>query len=496
MAEDYIITDVGHLDPAARRVGTVLDGKWTLNRLLGVGGMAAVYEATHRNGARAAIKLFPFSVTTSAEFAERILREGQLANKIGHPAIVRVLDDHLDREREYAYLVMELLDGETARQRIERTGPMSPIEAVEFSIELADCLAAAHEKGVVHRDIKPENLFITTEGRLKVLDFGVARAVDGTSSSVTRTGAMLGTPAYMSPEQARGRPSELSARSDIYSAGATLLFLVAGEFVHEGESAQEVMVRAAWTPPKKMQERGLGIPPPICKVIDRCCEFEQKDRYPSALDMRADLEEARTVLSRDPKSAEPIRRTSKMPPPRGPVSTAPLPLRPTPQTSAEMTVADRTPPPAADSSRTHVAPNRRTALLVGGGVTVVVVALALALRPKTAPETAVPPLPPKPAAVEAPRPAPPPTTTITVAPAKQPEAVPEVTTRSATTRVGKRTQAAKAPAPRKPAPSLAVASVAPVATPKPTAPAAPAPSPRTNVVASPPTKPSGRDVGY
>jgi len=113
-----------HLDPAGRRIGTVLDGKWKLDSILGVGGMAAVYAATHRNGARAAIKLFPFSVTTSVEFAERILREGYLANKIGHPAVVRVLDDHLDREAEYAYLVMELLEGETARQRVERTGPM------------------------------------------------------------------------------------------------------------------------------------------------------------------------------------------------------------------------------------------------------------------------------------------------------------------------------------------------------------------------------------
>src|SRR4029079_302566 len=104
-----------HMDPANRRIGSILDGKWTLDRLLGVGGMAAVYAATHRNGARAAIKLFPFSVTTSLESAERILREGSLANKIGHSAIVRVLDDHLDREREYAYLVMELLEGQTAR---------------------------------------------------------------------------------------------------------------------------------------------------------------------------------------------------------------------------------------------------------------------------------------------------------------------------------------------------------------------------------------------
>jgi len=182
-----------HMDPANRRVGSILDGKWTLEALLGVGGMAAVYAATHRNGARAAIKLFPFSVTTSPEFAERILREGYLANKIGHPSVVRVLDDHLDREREYAYLVMELLEGETAREHIERLGPMTPFDAVNYVIDLCECLNAAHDKGVVHRDIKPENLFLTTENRLKVLDFGVARALDGSSS--TRTGSMLGTPA-------------------------------------------------------------------------------------------------------------------------------------------------------------------------------------------------------------------------------------------------------------------------------------------------------------
>src|SRR5690349_8200648 len=171
MGESASASDTGHLDPATKRIGTVLGGKWTLDSLLGVGGMAAVYAATHRNGARAAIKLFPFSVTTSAEFAERILREGYLANKIGHPAVVRVLDDHLDREREYAYLVMELLEGETARQRVERTGPMSPLEAVRYMIDLVDCLAAAHARGVVHRDIKPENLFLTDDGKLKVLDF-------------------------------------------------------------------------------------------------------------------------------------------------------------------------------------------------------------------------------------------------------------------------------------------------------------------------------------
>jgi serine/threonine-protein kinase len=373
--------DRSHLDPASRRVGTVLDGKWTLDRLLGVGGMAAVYAGTHRNGARAAIKLFPFSVTTSPESAERILREGYLANKIGHPAVVRVLDDHLDREREYAYLVMELLEGETARQRVERTGPLSPLEAAGYMIDLASALAAAHAKGVVHRDIKPENLFLTHAGELKVLDFGVARALDGTSTSVTRTGATLGTPAYMSPEQARGRPSEISPRSDLYSTGATLLFLITGEFMHPGESAQEVMVRAAWTPAEKIADRGLGVPEAIATIIDRACAFEPDDRYQSALELKDALQEASRLLAGDPAASQPVLRPSNYPG-SAPSPTAPLPLsRPT--GSAEATVADEGETP--DEGETKTLPNqrsRRATWWVGSGLTAAVAALLVALWPR------------------------------------------------------------------------------------------------------------------
>ena len=496
---DEPASDTSHLDPASRRVGTVLDGKWTLDHLLGVGGMAAVYAATHRNGARAAIKLFPFSVTTSAEFAERILREGYLANKIGHEAIVRVLDDHLDREREYAYLVMELLDGETARQRVERGGPMSPIEAVEFFIELADCLAAAHDKGVVHRDIKPENLFITKDRHLKVLDFGVARAMDSTSTSVTRTGAMLGTPAYMSPEQARGRPSELSSRSDIYSAGATLLFLVAGEFIHEGESAQEIMVRSAWTPPKKMSERRLGIPAPIAAIIDRACEFDPKDRYQTAAEMWSDLESARDVLAGDPKSTEPIARTSKIPPPRGPVFTAPLPLnRPTPSSAAERTVADLTPTSLMQESSWALSTPRRRAtiwLSVAGALLLAAI-LAATLRagnhsePTRAAEPRQPPLHAASSAVPTPTheevtvPLP---TAVTLAPGEA-ASLPNVPSRVDGTK--RRTLVARSddhrPTTTLHAPATSsVPSVVPVAI----------PSARMSPV-PPAIKPTGRDVGY
>jgi serine/threonine protein kinase len=491
---DEPASDTSHFDPASRRVGMVLDGKWKLDRLLGVGGMAAVYAATHRNGARAAIKLFPFSVTTSAEFAERILREGYLANKIGHPAIVRVLDDHLDREREYAYLVMELLEGQTARERVERGGPMSPVEAVEFAIELVDCLAAAHDAGVIHRDIKPENLFLTEERHLKVLDFGVARAMDSSSSSVTRTGAMLGTPAYMSPEQARGRPSELSARSDIYSTGATLLFLVAGEFVHEGESAQEVMVRAAWTPPKKMGERGLGIPEPIAAIIDRACEFEAKHRYQTAAEMRVDLEAARTALAGDPKSAEPIARTSKIPP--GPLVTAPLPLgRPTPSSAAQQTIADRTPPPPThESDPTLSMPSRRATLGLGAAAALVFVVLLVVLRAGSRAEpvrnTGPPGEPPhagRPAKQE---------------PAPAPAVVPEPTAAAVAVDPGASAHApntsslSDGPKPRPTGTRPSPARSSPVTPPNPKPPAVTAAPIRTSAVTAPTAKPTGRDVGY
>ncbi|HEX7669735.1 MAG TPA: protein kinase [Polyangiaceae bacterium] len=499
---DEPVSDTSHLDPASRRVGTVLDGKWTLDRLLGVGGMAAVYAATHRNGARAAIKLFPFSVTTSAEFAERILREGYLANKIGHSAIVRVLDDHLDREREYAYLVMELLEGQTARERVERGGPMSPIEAVEFAIELMDCLAAAHTAGVIHRDIKPENLFLTDDHHLKVLDFGVARAMNSTSSSVTRTGAMLGTPAYMSPEQARGRPSELSARSDIYSAGATLLFLVAGEFVHEGESAQEVMVRAAWTPPKKMEERGLGLPLSIAAVIDRACEFEAKERYQTAAEMLADLEAARTVLAGDPKSTEPIARTSKRPP-RGPIVTAPLPLsRPTPSSQSEQTIADRTPQPPTPASdhRTPSMPSRRTTLGLGALTVVLLAVLFVVLRAggsRNEPVHSSTPSLQSPHETSTAKHTPPEPEVVRVAPVAVDTSPSPPGPKTQPLPESPRVRPVASHAALLPHPSSAPRVVAPVAPPSTRSSLVPAAPPiRASAAAAPITKPVGRDVGY
>jgi serine/threonine-protein kinase len=453
-----------------KRIGTVLGGKWTLERLLGIGGMAAVYAATHR--------------TTSAEFAERILREGVLANKIGHPSVVRVLDDHLDRDREHAYLVMELLEGETARQRVERLGPMSPIEALDFSMELLHCLATAHEKGVVHRDIKPENLFLTDDGTLKVLDFGVARAIDNTSSSVTRTGAMLGTPAYMSPEQARGKPSEISPRSDIYSAGATLLFLLTGEFVHEGESAQEIMVRAAWTPAHKTSERGLGLPIAMADVIDKACAFDPADRYQTAASMRRALEAARTALSSDvPTTGSIVRVRPREATSNAATLTAPLPLR--------VTRADQ-PTLVEDDAEPAGVPSRRPAWIIAASAAAVALASFVAFlsfgsadsKDTAAVEAASSSTPAKPS-VAGPKPV-----AAAVAAPRAPEPLPE---------------AAPAPAPAK---AIATRSGASASSARPAAKRPPGKpgSPATIPVTTAPQKPAGtpisrlspseRDVGY
>lgn len=298
-------------DLARKRLGQMLNDKWHLDELLGVGGMAAVYAATHRNGSRVAIKLLPFSLATGPEVCQRLLREGYLANRIAHPAVVRVLDDHIDYEREFAYLVMDLLHGETARQRFDAQGTFEPVAALELMIELTDCLKAAHQANIIHRDIKPENLFLTEHG-LKVLDFGIARALDG-NSSLTQTGTSLGTPAYMSPEQARGKQAELSIKSDIYSVGATLFFLLTGETLHQGENPMELMVKVAWTPAPSAATLCPSLPAEIVEIVDRCCAFDPAARYSDAHALEAALIEACSRLGGAPRQTTPPARWSLAP---------------------------------------------------------------------------------------------------------------------------------------------------------------------------------------
>jgi len=204
------------------RVGSVLRGKWRLDEVIGVGGMASVFAATHRNQSRVAIKMLHPEVSLDAEVTARFLREGYVANAVGHPGTVAVLDDDV-AEDGAPFLVMELLEGETLDELLNRSGPRSFEEAASLVHQLLDVLAAAHDRHIVHRDIKPENLFLTHEGRLKVLDFGIARLRELSISSGggTSAGSVLGTPPFMAPEQAHGHWDQVDGRTDLWAAGAT-----------------------------------------------------------------------------------------------------------------------------------------------------------------------------------------------------------------------------------------------------------------------------------
>src|SRR5262245_32325664 len=253
---EILTSDVSTDDPiealrarAAARLGQVLREKWRVDMLLGLGGMAAVYAATHvNNGRRVAIKLLHTELSTNGEVRTRFLREGYVANKLEHPGSVAVLDDDVAEDGS-AFLVMELLEGETLEDRRERTGTLPVHEVLSLADRLLDVLAAAHDRGIVHRDIKPENVFLTREGTVKVLDFGIARMreISGSRMTLTSTGA-IGTPAFMPPEQARGRWDDVGPHSDIWSVGATMYTLLAGQLVHNAETVNELMLAAMTKP--------------------------------------------------------------------------------------------------------------------------------------------------------------------------------------------------------------------------------------------------------
>jgi eukaryotic-like serine/threonine-protein kinase len=267
---------------ARRRVGTTLREKYTLSRVLGVGGMAVVYLATHRNGNRVAVKILHAELSLDPGLVARFAREGYVANAIEHRGAVRVLDDDVAEDGS-AFLVMELLLGETLEERARRTGGRLPQrEVVALAHQLLDVLASAHRKGVVHRDIKPENLFLTRERELKVLDFGIARLRDDGLGPGTAAGIRIGTPAFMPPEQALGRVDEIDARSDVWAGGATLFTLLSGRFVHDADTAAEIVVRSATQPSPALASAAPHVAGALAAVVDRALAFRREDRFPGA----------------------------------------------------------------------------------------------------------------------------------------------------------------------------------------------------------------------
>jgi eukaryotic-like serine/threonine-protein kinase len=282
---------------AEERVGTLLDGKWYLDAMLGYGGSAAVYAGTHRNGKRGAVKILHSQCAADEQLRLRFLREGYVANKIGHPGSVSIIDDDVAADGT-VYLVMELLDGISLDRRGRGDVPrMTLQEVVRVMNDLLDVLAHAHAAGIVHRDIKPANLFVTTSGQLKVLDFGIARLAEPQLEGATQTGLMMGTPAFMPPEQARARWQDVDERSDVWSAGATMLALLLGRRPRLADTANEELLLAMTEPLPRALNLVHGLPPEIANVIDRAVSFQREDRWPNA---RAMQEALRAALANIP----------------------------------------------------------------------------------------------------------------------------------------------------------------------------------------------------
>jgi serine/threonine-protein kinase len=276
---------------ARARVGSVLRNKYRLDFLLGVGGAATVYGATHRNGSRVALKLLHPELANEPEVRERFLREGYVANKVRHLGAVAVIDDDVTLEG-WPFLVMELLEGVTGHRLWESWRfRLSPGLVTAILLQVLDIMAAAHENGIVHRDLKPENLFVTRDGSVKTLDFGIARMA-ATSWRGTDVGTVLGTPAFMAPEQASARAHEIDGQTDVWAIGSIAFGWLTGQIVHAAEHPGDILILAATQPARALGPLVPDAPPGILAVFDRALAFHKSGRWASAAVMRDQLEAA------------------------------------------------------------------------------------------------------------------------------------------------------------------------------------------------------------
>ncbi len=266
-------------------------GPYEIASPLGAGGMGEVYRAKDpRLGREVAIKVLPASFSQDPDRLRRFEQEARAAGVLNHPNILAIYD--IGTHDGSPYVVSELLEGETLRSRL--VGALSPRKAIDYALQMAHGLAAAHEKGIVHRDLKPENLFVTRDGRLKILDFGLAKLTRletgrvpltevPTLTAGTEPGVVLGTVGYMSPEQVRGHAAD--HRSDIFAFGSILYEMLTGRRAFRGDSAIETMNAILKDEPPEISASRLGLSPALDRVVRRCLEKSPVERFQSASDL-------------------------------------------------------------------------------------------------------------------------------------------------------------------------------------------------------------------
>lgn len=347
---------------AERLVGRTIAEKYRLERLLGIGGHGAVFEARHVwTQRRVALKVLLGTAAAVSDSAERFLREARAAASVEHAGIVEVLDMGRDEALGGLYLVVEFLDGEDLKARLQAEGHLSPYDAVALLLPVMRGLAAAHAAGVVHRDVKPANVFLArlADGSTaaKLIDFGVSRlAARDARPSLTLTGSPIGTPEYMSPEQARG-DAEVDGRSDIWAVAVVLYECLCGARPFQGASYNALLFRIALEAPTSLSTRVPSLPEWLVRAVERGLEKLPDDRYASMEDFVTALDSRLRELPRErPPVVRVVPENSSAPTPvpeQGPSDTLDLgdSLR-----LAASRAADSSQSLAAEAISTHLQP--------------------------------------------------------------------------------------------------------------------------------------------
>ncbi|HEY3669102.1 MAG TPA: serine/threonine-protein kinase [Polyangiaceae bacterium] len=276
---------------AVERVGSVLNDTWRLDSVLGVGGSAAVYAATHRKGTRAAIKMLHAEYECNEQLRYRLEREALVLSVIHHPGAVRSYGKGTTADGS-DFLIMELLEGETlASYLVRKDGRIGRDQALLITLLVLEALAGAHEYGIVHRDVTVENVFITRSGQIKLIDFGIARLLGSPDPEAEGSvGPVIGTPGFMAPEQAQGLNSEVGVHSDVWAVGAILFELLTGLPVHfEARTLFQKLTTGAFSEAPKLASIAPDASPELQNLVDRALAFDASERWRDACEMRSTL---------------------------------------------------------------------------------------------------------------------------------------------------------------------------------------------------------------